>query len=52
MKKKIYDLIVIGAGSSGLSVANFMNRVGFEVLIIAASDKDIGGDCLNEGCAE
>lgn len=49
MKKK-YDVIVIGAGSGGLNIASFMNRVGFSVLLIDKSDKNIGGDCLNFGC--
>lgn len=45
-----YDIIVIGAGAAGLNIAMFMNRVGFKVLMINKSDKDIGGDCLNYGC--
>ncbi len=50
MEKGIYDIIVIGAGSAGLSVGLFMAKAGFNVLMIVKSDKDIGGDCLNEGC--
>ncbi len=50
MTDKTYDIIVIGAGSGGLSVGLFMNKAGFNVLMIAKSDNDIGGDCLNEGC--
>ncbi len=45
-----FDIIVIGAGSGGLSVGLFMNQAGFKVLMISTSDKDIGGDCLNDGC--
>lgn len=45
-----YDLIVIGAGSGGLNVAGFANRVGLKVLLIDRRDEDIGGDCLNFGC--
>lgn len=48
--KKTHDIIVIGAGSGGLNIASFMNRVGFKVLLIDKSDKHIGGDCLNFGC--
>ncbi|MBD3328815.1 NAD(P)/FAD-dependent oxidoreductase [Candidatus Peregrinibacteria bacterium] len=46
----IYDIIVVGAGSGGLNVAGFMNKVGFKVLLVDKSDKNIGGDCLNYGC--
>ena len=46
----MYDIIVIGAGSGGLNIAGFMNRVGFKTLLIDKSDKSIGGDCLNFGC--
>jgi pyruvate/2-oxoglutarate dehydrogenase complex dihydrolipoamide dehydrogenase (E3) component len=50
MAKHEFDMIVIGAGSGGLSVGLFMNQAGFKVLMISKSDKDIGGDCLNDGC--
>lgn len=50
MAKRGFDIIVIGAGSGGLSVGLFMNQVGFKVLLVSKSDKDIGGDCLNDGC--
>jgi pyruvate/2-oxoglutarate dehydrogenase complex dihydrolipoamide dehydrogenase (E3) component len=50
MAQHEFDIIVIGAGSGGLSVGLFMNQAGFKVLIISKSDKDIGGDCLNDGC--
>lgn len=50
MSQKKYDIIVIGAGSGGLSVGLFMNKAGFKVLMLAKSDEDIGGDCLNDGC--
>lgn len=45
-----YDLIVIGAGSAGLSVSLFMNKVGLKVLLVDKTDAHIGGDCLNDGC--
>ncbi len=50
MIEKIYDIIVIGAGSCGLSVGLTMNKLGFKVLMIAKTDNEIGGDCLNDGC--
>lgn len=45
-----YDIIIIGAGSGGLSVGLFMSKAGFKVLMLAKTDAAIGGDCLNEGC--
>jgi pyruvate/2-oxoglutarate dehydrogenase complex dihydrolipoamide dehydrogenase (E3) component len=50
MKENTFDLIVIGAGSGGLNIASFMNRVGLRVLLIDKSGAHIGGDCLNFGC--
>jgi pyruvate/2-oxoglutarate dehydrogenase complex dihydrolipoamide dehydrogenase (E3) component len=50
MTETPYDIITIGAGSGGLSVGLAMNKLGFNVLMIAKSDKYIGGDCLNDGC--
>ncbi len=50
MKEKIYDIIVVGCGSGGLSIGLFMAKAGFKVLMISISDADIGGDCLNDGC--
>jgi len=46
----IYDLIVIGAGSGGLSVGLGLHELGFKVLLIEKSDASIGGECLNNGC--
>ncbi len=45
-----YDIIVVGAGSGGLSVSLFMARIGLKTLLIERSDEHIGGDCLNYGC--
>ena len=43
-----YDLIVIGAGSGGLSAAPFAAKLGARVALI---EKDRpGGDCLYSGC--
>lgn len=50
MNEKIYDIIVIGSGSGGLTVGLFMAKAGFKVLMVSKSDSDIGGDCLNDGC--
>ena len=47
---KVFDILVIGAGSGGLNIASFMNKAGFKVLLIDKTDKSIGGDCLNFGC--
>ena len=43
-----YDLIVIGAGSGGLSAAPFAAKLGARVALIE-KDKP-GGDCLYTGC--
>ena len=45
-----YDLIVIGAGSGGLSIGLGLHELGFKVLLIDKSDRSIGGECLNNGC--
>ena len=50
MKKDVFDIIVIGAGSGGLNIAGFINRIGLSVLLIDKTDRSIGGDCLNFGC--
>ncbi len=50
MEEKIYDIIVIGCGSGGLSVGLFMGKAGFKVLMIEKTDEHIGGECLNDGC--
>lgn len=47
---ELFDIIVIGAGSGGLNIAGFANRVGLKVLLIDKEDRTIGGDCLNHGC--
>ncbi len=50
MSKNRFDVIVIGCGSGGLTIGLFMKELGFKVLMISKSDRDIGGDCLNDGC--
>ena len=42
------DLIVIGAGSAGLSVAAGAVQMGARVILIEGGE--MGGDCLNTGC--
>jgi pyruvate/2-oxoglutarate dehydrogenase complex dihydrolipoamide dehydrogenase (E3) component len=49
-KKYTHDIIVIGAGSGGLTCAMFMKRAGFSVLLIDKTADSFGGDCLNHGC--
>jgi len=44
------DVIIIGAGSGGLSVGLFLAKVGIKVTMIVKRDKDVGGECLNDGC--
>jgi pyruvate/2-oxoglutarate dehydrogenase complex dihydrolipoamide dehydrogenase (E3) component len=48
MKNNKYDLIVIGGGAGGLSIASGAARFGLKVLLIE-NDK-MGGDCLWTGC--
>jgi len=49
-KDNHYDIICIGAGSAGLNIASFTNRIGLKTLLVDKTDKNIGGDCLNFGC--
>lgn len=50
MTSYTHDIIVIGAGSAGLTCAIFMQREGFKVLLVDRTDASFGGDCLNYGC--
>ncbi|WP_370271828.1 dihydrolipoyl dehydrogenase family protein [Pseudooceanicola nitratireducens] len=43
-----FDLIVIGAGAAGLSVASGAAQMGVRVALIEG--RQMGGDCLNYGC--
>lgn len=45
---KIYDLVIIGAGSGGLVVASGAAGLGASVALI--EKHKMGGDCLNYGC--
>jgi pyruvate/2-oxoglutarate dehydrogenase complex dihydrolipoamide dehydrogenase (E3) component len=48
MSKYDYDLIVIGGGAAGLSLASIASRLGVKVALIDAGS--LGGDCLHYGC--
>ncbi len=43
-----YDLIIIGGGSGGLSLASGAAQLGVKTLLISA--EMLGGDCLHYGC--
>jgi pyruvate/2-oxoglutarate dehydrogenase complex dihydrolipoamide dehydrogenase (E3) component len=43
-----YDLVVVGAGSAGLSVAAAASQLGVSVAFVEADR--MGGECLNIGC--
>lgn len=42
------DIVVIGAGSGGLSVAAGASQMGARVVLLEGGE--MGGDCLNHGC--
>ncbi len=46
-QSKIFDYLVIGAGSGGLLVAVGLQKLGKNVAVIS---KNIGGDCTHYGC--
>ncbi|HYE43883.1 MAG TPA: FAD-dependent oxidoreductase, partial [Caulobacteraceae bacterium] len=48
MREMKADLVVIGAGSGGLSVAAGAAQLGLEVVLFEKGE--MGGDCLNTGC--
>ena len=43
------DLIIIGGGAGGLTVASVAAQLGLKVTLIEKNDK-LGGDCLHYGC--
>lgn len=47
-KNNIYDVVVIGAGSGGLTSAVGFSKVGKKVLLI--EKEHMGGECTNSGC--
>lgn len=46
--KQTYDVVVIGAGSGGLTAASGFNKIGKKVLLIER--EHMGGECTNSGC--
>ena len=48
MKPIKTDIIVIGGGAGGLSVAAGAAQMGADVVLF--EDGEMGGDCLNTGC--
>jgi pyruvate/2-oxoglutarate dehydrogenase complex dihydrolipoamide dehydrogenase (E3) component/uncharacterized membrane protein YdjX (TVP38/TMEM64 family) len=48
MLQKDYDVVVIGAGSGGLTSAVGLSKVGKKVLLIER--EHMGGECTNTGC--
>lgn len=48
MKKKHYDVVVIGAGSGGLTSAIGFANIGKKVLLVER--EHMGGECTNSGC--
>ncbi|MEM1100737.1 MAG: FAD-dependent oxidoreductase, partial [Pseudomonadota bacterium] len=47
-EKLTADLLIIGAGSGGLSVAAGAAQMGAKVILLEGHK--MGGDCLNYGC--
>ncbi len=48
MPPEDYDLVIIGAGSGGLTAAGFANQLGAKVALV--EKHRIGGDCTWTGC--
>jgi pyruvate/2-oxoglutarate dehydrogenase complex dihydrolipoamide dehydrogenase (E3) component/uncharacterized membrane protein YdjX (TVP38/TMEM64 family) len=48
MEKKSYDVVVIGAGSGGLTAAAGFSKIGKSVLLVER--EHMGGECTNTGC--
>ncbi len=48
MQTKKYDVVVIGAGSGGLTAAVGFSKVGKSVLLVER--EHMGGECTNTGC--
>tara|TARA_R110000868_G_scaffold158036_4_gene385918 strand:+ start:86473 stop:87888 length:1416 start_codon:yes stop_codon:yes gene_type:complete len=44
-----YDLIIIGGGAGGLTVASVASQLGLKTALIEKQEK-LGGDCLHFGC--
>ncbi len=46
--KQLYDVVVIGAGSGGLTTAVGFSKIGKSVLLVER--EHMGGECTNSGC--
>jgi dihydrolipoamide dehydrogenase len=46
--KKIYDVIIIGAGPGGYTAAEKLGKAGMSVALVEKGE--LGGTCLNAGC--
>ncbi len=46
--KDYYDLVIIGGGVGGLSVASAAAQLGASVALV--EKRKLGGDCLHHGC--
>lgn len=46
----MYDLVVIGAGASGIACAKHALRYGLKTALIDIERDSFGGTCLNRGC--
>lgn len=45
-----YDLIIVGFGKGGKTLAGYLGNIGKKVAVIEKSDKMYGGTCINIGC--
>ena len=48
--KYTHNLIIIGAGSGGLSAAEFTHKLGLKKVAMIEKEQKLGGECLNNGC--
>lgn len=45
-----YDLVIVGAGASGLFASGVASSLGQRVLLVDANEHFLGGDCTNAAC--
>ncbi len=45
-----YQLVIIGAGSGGITAAEFAGKLGLTRVALVEKDKRLGGECLHTGC--
>ncbi len=50
MEKLNYDVVIIGFGKAGKTMARTLGKKGMKVALIEKSDQMFGGTCINEGC--